>query len=47
MNVDIRLIAKAFKQYMLRKDRNILLPSEYAKKLQVENMVCSYLEVLQ
>lgn len=47
MNVDIQVIAEAFKQYMLRKDKNIPLLSEYAKKLQVENKVRSYLEVLQ
>ena len=47
MNVDIQVIAEAFKQYMLRKDKNIPLLSEYAKKLQVGNKVRSYLEVLQ
>lgn len=47
MSVDIQVIAEAFKQYMLRKDKNIPLLSEYAKKLQVENKVRSYLEVLQ
>ena len=46
MNVDIQVVADAYKRYMKRQDRNIPLLSEYAKKLQVENKVRSYLEVL-
>lgn len=47
MNVDIQVITDAYKRYMKRKDKNIPLLSEYAKKLQAEGKVRSYLEVLQ
>lgn len=43
---DAGIIAEAFKQYAVRKDKNIPLLSEYAKKFRVEEKVRSYLEVL-
>lgn len=44
--VDTGVIAEAFKRYAVRKDKNIPLLSEYAKKFRVEEKVRRYLEVL-
>lgn len=44
--VDTGVISEAFRQYAVRKDKNIPLLSEYAKKFQVEEKVRRYLEVL-
>ena len=43
---DTSVIVEAFKRYTIRKDKNIPLLSEYAKKFRVEEKVRSYLEVL-
>ena len=43
---DTGIIVGAFKRYVVRKDKNIPLLSEYAKKFRVEEKVRSYLEVL-
>lgn len=43
---DTGVITEAFKQYVVRKDKNIPVLSEYAKKFRVEEKVRSYLEVL-
>lgn len=43
---DTGVIAEAFKRYAVRKNKNIPLLSEYAKKFRVEEKVRSYLEVL-
>lgn len=45
-HTDIQIITDAFKQYTLRKDRNIPMLSDYARLLKVEGKVRSYLEVL-
>lgn len=45
-NVDIQIVTETFKQYAVRKDKNIPLLSEYAKILKVEKKVRAYLEVL-
>ena len=45
-HVDVQSITTAFKLYTKRKDMNIPLLSEYAKKLKVEAKLRSYLEVL-
>lgn len=45
-HTDIQLISEAFKRYVMRKDRNISLLSEYAKILKVDKKIRSYLEVL-
>lgn len=45
-DIDIQIVAEAFKRYAKRKDMNIPLLSEYAKKLRVEEKLRSYLEVL-
>lgn len=45
-HMDIQLVTESFKIYMTRKNRNIPLLSEYAKKLKVEKKMRSYLEVL-
>lgn len=43
---DTGIVAEAFKRYASRKDRNLPLLSEYAKKFRVEKKVRNYLEVL-
>ena len=45
-HTDIQVISDAYKNYVLRKDRNIPLLSEYALKLHVEKKLRKYLEVL-
>ncbi len=45
-NVDIQIVAEAFKRYANRIDKNIPVLSEYAKILKVEEKLRSYLEVL-
>ena len=45
-HTDIQIVSDAFKKYVLRKDRNIPLLSEYAITLHVEKKVRAYLEVL-
>lgn len=44
--VDTGVISEAYKRYAARKDKNIPLLSEYAKKFHVEEKVRRYLEVL-
>ena len=44
--VDIGIVAEAYKRYMDRKDKNIPQLSEYAKKFRVEERVRRYLEIL-
>ena len=44
--VDIQVVAEAFKRYATRKDKNIPVLSDYAKKLKVEKRLRAYLEVL-
>ncbi len=43
---DTGIIADSFRRYIARKDKNIPLLSEYAKKFRVEEKERSYLEVL-
>lgn len=43
---DTGIITEAFKRYAARKDKNIPLLSEYAKKFHIEEKVRVYLEVL-
>lgn len=43
---DTGVITEAFKRYAVRRDKNIPLLSEYAKKFRVEEKVRRYLEVL-
>ena len=45
-HTDIQIITDAYKKYVLRKDRNIPLLSEYAHELHVEDKLRAYLEVL-
>ncbi|MDR0845929.1 MAG: type IV toxin-antitoxin system AbiEi family antitoxin domain-containing protein [Lactobacillales bacterium] len=45
-NVEVGVIAEAFKRYVTKSNKNIPLLSEYAKMLKVEEKVRSYLEVL-
>jgi predicted transcriptional regulator of viral defense system len=44
--VDIQIVAEAFKRYANRTDKNIPLLSEYAKQFKVEKRLRAYLEVL-
>ena len=44
--VDIGIVAEAYKRYVDRKDKNIPQLSEYAKKFRVEERVRRYLEIL-
>lgn len=44
--VDIQIVAEAFKRYANRLDKNIPLLSEYAKLFKVEKRLRAYLEVL-
>ncbi|MGN0482054.1 MAG: type IV toxin-antitoxin system AbiEi family antitoxin domain-containing protein [Lachnospiraceae bacterium] len=45
-HADVQIIAEAFKRYVVKKDKNIPLLSEYAKELKVEKRLRAYLEVL-
>ena len=45
-SVDIQIVTDAFKQYTMRKDKNIPLLSYYGKLFKVEKKLRSYLEVL-
>ena len=45
-SADIQIISESFKRYIVDKQRNIPLLSEYAKRLKVEAKLRSYLEVL-
>lgn len=44
--MDIQIVSEAFKKYTARSGKNIPLLSEYAKTLNVEKKLRSYLEVL-
>ena len=45
-HIDIQIVSEAYKRYAMRKDKNIPLLSEYAKKFRVEDKARNYLEVL-
>jgi len=45
-HVDVQVVVEAFKRYILRKDKNISLLSNYARDLHVEEKLRPYLEVL-
>lgn len=45
-HMDVQVVTDAFKKYASKKEKNIPLLSEYAKKLRVEEKLRSYLEVL-
>ena len=45
-HIDIQIVSEAYKRYATRKEKNIHLLSEYAKKFRVEDKVRNYLEVL-
>ena len=45
-HMDIQTVSGAYKRYVARKDKNIPLLSEYAKKFRVEEKIRNYLEVL-
>ncbi len=43
---DIQVISEAYKRYVKRSDKNIMLLSEFARQLGVERRIRAYLEVL-
>ena len=45
-HIDIQIVSEAYKRYATRKEKNIPLLSEYAKKFRVEDKLRNYLEVL-
>ena len=45
-HTDVQVVTDAFKRYTSRKEKNILLLSDYAGTLKVEEKLRSYLEVL-
>ena len=45
-HTDVQVVTDAFKIYAARREKNIPLLSEYARKLKVEEKMRSYLEVL-
>ena len=44
--IEIQVFQDAMKQYVKRKDKNLHLLMEYAKKLHVNHLLSRYLEVL-
>ena len=44
-HTDIQIVTEAFKHFVTRSDKNIPVLSEYAKNLNVETRLRSYLEV--
>jgi hypothetical protein len=44
--IEVGVIAEAFKRYVTKSNKNIVKLSEYAKILRVEEKVRTYLEVL-
>jgi hypothetical protein len=44
--IDIQFIAQALKRYVGRKEKNISLLYEYAKKFEIQRIVRAYIEVL-
>ncbi len=45
-HTDLQIVTDAFKKYAARREKNIPLLSEYARALNVENKLRSYMEVL-
>ena len=44
--IEIQVFQDALKQYVKRKNKNLHLLMDYAKKLRVNNVLSKYLEVL-
>lgn len=44
--IDLQIFNTAIKEYMKRKDKNLILLSEYAKKFKIEKILAQYMEVL-
>lgn len=44
--IDLQIFNTALKEYMKRKDKNLILLSEYAKKFKIDKILAQYMEVL-
>ena len=44
--IDLQVFNKAMKEYMKRKDKNLIKLSKYAKEFKMENILKKYMEVL-
>ena len=44
--IDLQVFNKAMKEYMKRKDKNLIKLSKYAKEFKIENVLKKYMEVL-
>lgn len=44
--IDLQIFYTAINEYMKRKDKNLILLSEYAKKFKIDKILAQYMEVL-
>ena len=44
--IDLQIFNTAINEYMKRKDKNLILLSEYAKKFKIDRILAQYMEVL-
>ena len=44
--IDLQIFNTAINEYMKRKDKNLILLSEYATKFKIEKILAQYMEVL-
>ena len=44
--IDLQIFNTAINEYMKRKDKNLILLSEYAKKFKIDKILAQYMEVL-
>lgn len=44
--IDLQIFNTAINEYMKRKDKNLVLLSEYAKKFKIDKILAQYMEVL-
>lgn len=44
--IDLQIFNTALNEYMKRKDKNLILLSEYAKKFKIDKILANYMEVL-
>ncbi len=44
--IDLQIFNTALNEYMKRKDKNLILLSEYATKFKIEKILAQYMEVL-
>ena len=46
IGIDLQIFNTAINEYMKRKDKNLILLSEYATKFKIEKILAQYMEVL-